>query len=392
MVAFYAFTDMQLINAANIKRNCCADESGDLFIQMAERMSLNLIQAIENAGIFDRVYYIDPPLLLKRKWGFLGKLPKLWLFGYISAHKKYYKKVLNNYEIDQKKYDTFFVSGYWADALSLLDYFYRHNCKMKVVLYEEGIGAYYHTRKELCQHSPDTISKKARLQRTFIYYREEKKFRRLPQMLYLYRPELYHEDKRLQTQEIPVISVNNPCFTIMDKLYSSTEQSYVLRYSKKKVYFFAMHTLKGYEDNHDRTYTIIDAALEELFADDFLIRAHPEGQVHREEYGAQYESKVYIDRTGISLEPIFSQIDIENKIFIGRQTAAIMYPKYMFGKEPYVIFTYRLYQEYYRDLDEITERYALDLQSTYSDPCKVMIPRTVQEFKNDLSRIYHSMF
>ena len=57
-----------------------------------------------------------------------------------------------------------------------------------------------------------------------------------------------------------------------------------------------------------------------------------------------------------------------------------MFAKTIFGKEPYIVLTFRLFHQYHERGDENAERYAYDLKKMYTKSEKILIPNTVDEF------------
>ena len=60
----------------------------------------------------------------------------------------------------------------------------------------------------------------------------------------------------------------------------------------------------------------------------------------------------------------------------------------MFGHEPYVIFTYRLYNTYRQCGVERDDWIANALKDAYEDKSRVMIPNSMDELHSMISRIH----
>ena len=70
---------------------------------------------------------------------------------------------------------------------------------------------------------------------------------------------------------------------------------------------------------------------------------------------------------------------IESKLLIGNQTGAMFHPKYVFDKEPYLIFTYKLYHPEPTILTNDYESMSAPLIETYRNPSKILVPETEEE-------------
>jgi hypothetical protein len=71
----------------------------------------------------------------------------------------------------------------------------------------------------------------------------------------------------------------------------------------------------------------------------------------------------------------------EKKIFVSCVSTTALNTKFMFGVEPYVIFTYRLYSGYRQNAVTGDDWLANSLLDAYEDKSRVMIPNSVHEFE-----------
>ena len=69
-------------------------------------------------------------------------------------------------------------------------------------------------------------------------------------------------------------------------------------------------------------------------------------------------------------------------------STATLNPKFMFGDEPYVIFTYRLYDTYRQCGVERDDWIANALLDAYEDKSRVMIPNSMHELHNMIKNIH----
>ena len=79
--------------------------------------------------------------------------------------------------------------------------------------------------------------------------------------------------------------------------------------------------------------------------------------------------------------------DEERKVIVSCVSTAAMNPKFMFGKEPYIIFTYRLYNDYRQHPVECDDLLSGILMDSYDDKSKIMIPNSVYELAAMVRRI-----
>ena len=112
-----------------------------------------------------------------------------------------------------------------------------------------------------------------------------------------------------------------------------------------------------------------------------ILKKHPEHDVDRSDYltlESEYPNLV-IDEGNYLLEALYASLNLDGKVLITRDSSSVIYPKYMFGKEPIVIFTYRLYEEYYYQNADVLDGLSRNLLSIYKDKSKIFVPKTLGE-------------
>lgn len=115
----------------------------------------------------------------------------------------------------------------------------------------------------------------------------------------------------------------------------------------------------------------------------FLIQAEPENFIFREHPRCVNQLKRYpckYDDSGAAWECICIDDISEESVLIGMSSTALITPKLLFGKEPYLVFLYKLYphnQEYINICDDI----AKNICSIYEKPEKVFCPDSITELK-----------
>lgn len=116
----------------------------------------------------------------------------------------------------------------------------------------------------------------------------------------------------------------------------------------------------------------------------FAYRPHPrEKQV--------YEDAAYVDRPDKqnSWELICSEGIGDDHILVGRCSTAQVVPKFIFNKEPYLIFTNRLFEkETQSHTYQVMEEMCADIKSKYSKPEKVFIVEHLEEIEEILEAVF----
>jgi hypothetical protein len=80
----------------------------------------------------------------------------------------------------------------------------------------------------------------------------------------------------------------------------------------------------------------------------------------------------------------------DNHVLISGYSTAQFSPKFLYNKEPWLIFTFKLYTGFFSDqkiesMQEVIER----IRNGYENKEKLLIPKNVEELKEALVRIDH---
>jgi len=353
MIACYVWTNTQLINALNAKISLYTNEEVTLFVLMIDRISASLLKCIEQLKAFAKIICIDPPPVFKELPTWPRRI-RLLLYG------KSYQRYFNNY-IGQNHYNLLLVGGYWSYAFFVLRAMYNNNTKLRVVLLEEGIGSYYRTRARICQVWPRTCF--AELITRYIYFGN---FARvavsLIKHIVVYKPE-YVRIKGVPVIAMPPISQNFVFFKQLFKCGFSVKQ--YQPFIKKQAYMFPMPGSKTEETEQK-----IWRKLQTYFPHSLYLE-HPDESI----------------KGPIPFEVLCTQIDLSDSLLLGFCSSCMLYPKYCFEQEPYVIFTHWIHgPESGLSVSE-AQAYAEDLQKSYGNPQKVLIPRCMSDLECVLSNI-----
>ncbi len=108
---------------------------------------------------------------------------------------------------------------------------------------------------------------------------------------------------------------------------------------------------------------------------DVLIRPHP----RKKDVGIE---ELNIDKYNDMWEMVCAEQITDEHVLAGMFSTAQFVPKLIFEKEPFLIFTYKLYQEIYsKERMKEFETMIADIKLSYSMPQKIMEPQNIDEFK-----------
>lgn len=387
MIACFAWTNLQIINMTNAKINLYGGEKADLFIRTGPHISDDLVEAVRSCGIFEHVYTFDPVVLSYKNMA-LGWVPVFKVLLLRGEFRKAYDALLDQL-CGGRKYSRALVTWFYVENVFVLDYWKRHADSFAITLVEEGTGTYFYSKKDLAfpmfmgKHLKDRIRRKvtegplARVLRKDI------------DSICMYRPEYSQPDVDYRKLQLPQIreETNPEVYRLLCESTRATAKNRLERYEDSKAIYFSLFTQEGPE--YDATSLAILTAVADAFPEgQVAAKIHTGDPLHAETFAKELEDRVYTDRDVYIFEGLYAQMGHrEQKLLVSCISSATINPKFMFGDEPCVIFTYRLYNDYQirpiRGDDWIAEA----LLDAYSDKARVMIPNSLEELKTMLANI-----
>lgn len=375
MILGYAWSNFTVLNLVNVKLTYFSNEPFDLLIRSNKTLSNTLLEEVEKQKIFSNIYYIPMPQIDKRL-GIIGKIPKLRFWSYKRNYKNSMERSLEN-TIKHQIYDLCIVPGFWSDTLYVIDYIFKQNRNLKIQLVEEGERSYEDFLGLTVSDINHSLKEKiisfymhGKYRRKYLYY--------LTRELYLYNPSIY-ENEKITTKVLPAFTESNACCLKLLQHSALLEESHVLQYDKKNYIYLAGFVVKGYEDNYDQSYHLINTLIETVGNRNVIIKTHSSSTNHRLHFAEQWNSRVFIDREVYIFEALCSTIDLENKVLISRGSSVAMNVKALFNMEPYVILTYRLYPYYHQYGEETLDGYVERLRKLYTNKEKIFVPNSELE-------------
>ena len=387
MIACFAWTNLQIINMTNAKLNVYPEEKADLFIRMGPHISDALVEAVKSSNVYANVYTFDPVVLSYKNMA-LGWVPVFKVLLLKGEFRKAYDALLDGL-CGPRKYSRALVTWFYAENVFVLDYWKRHADKFAITLVEEGTGTYFYTKKDLAfpmfmgKHLKDRIRRKVTegpLARVL-----EKDI----DSVCMYRPEYCHPDVDYRKLQLPLISEEtNP--VVHSLLCAATAQvlpQRLERYDESSAIYFSLFSQEG--PSYDATSLEILGSLTEAMAPGKVVaKIHTGDPVHAREFAKEMEDRAFVDREVYIFEGLYAQMQQrERKVMVSCISSAAINPKFMFGEEPYVIFTYRLYNDYRNKPIPGDDWIADALTDAYTDKSRILIPDSLEEFRDMLKKI-----
>ena len=381
MIACFAWTNLQIINISNAKVNLYGEDPADLYIRLGPHISEKLVEAVKASGIYENVYTFDPVVLRYKNMKF-GWMPLFKVFLLKGAFRKEYDALLERL-CPPKAYTRALMTWFYAENAFVLDYWARHTDKLAITLVEEGTGSYCYHKHEL--HFPMFMGKhlKDRLRRNLTEGPIARKLASRIDTFCLYRPEYCRPDVDYRKMTLPRVSkADNPrIYALLKEAAGSAATAAIGRYHAGKYIYFSLFSQEGaaFDAASNR---ILETVIEAGGAGDVIVKVHTGDPWHAENFAREFEPAVYVDRQVYIFEGLYAQLEQpETKTLVSCVSTAALNPKFMFGHEPYIIFTYRLYNPDPPCGIERDQWMARAVMDAYEDKSRVMIPNSIQELR-----------
>ena len=387
MIACYAWSNLQIINITNAAVNLYPQNKADLFIRMGPHISGSLISAIEKSGAFEHVFCIDP-LVIDCRFTPLGRIPWIRAFGAKAALENSYATLLSHL-CGETVYERALLPWFFADSIFLLKYWKKFNPRMAISFVEEGTSSYCYTQKQMCFSLFNTPSLKAKLKRYINEGALMKRFTKDVDTLCLYRPEYSRPDITFQKLALPIITeqTNPVMYRILCGAVGGLDYTHLIRYEKRDVYYFSSYSI-GNPAFEKQSALFLDSIIKCKPDSKIICKVHTHNTTHAERFAADVQDRIFVDREKYIFEGLYMQLpQKDRKAFISCVSTTAINGKFMFGVEPYVILTYRLYDGYRQNPVERDDWMAEALIDSYEDKSKVMIPNSIHEFEAMLRSI-----
>lgn len=390
-VAFYAFTNLCLINASNVRVTYYPKSEAVLFLRVTKNISHELVDSIRKSKIFDNIVMIPYPVL-DNKVGALGKIPKIRMLTYGYRMQKFH-----DYYFESSKVDMFFdvaVVPYFCNyTIYYLSHWQSINNQIRIEFYEEGLSTFslvFGTYKG--KTSPHVLGHEKKIHKLLERIKTPKLRRHATKTVYVYNEKMLLDDVEWDARTLSALNNNQKINSIM-KSVAECEELRCIKYSKARVYYIANYLLNGLEQNYSMSYEIINTITNVFRPNDLIIKTHASNEKHRNEYAKQYENQCFVDRGEFFVESVYANIeDIDFHLFVSRASSLVFNIFNWFKVQPFVIFTYKMFPYFSQTGDPDAEHVVQKLRELYDDPSRIMTPHTFLELEmmldNCKRRIY----
>ena len=397
---FYAFTATQLINMCNLKHSYFCNVDADIYISTGNRISTVLIQKISQSNLFNRVYVNNN--LSYINGGFVADLSSLIHneqskkpFTHLPRSLKWFcsliRFIINNICLvkvikgcdNYRHYNRVFVGTFGISSPFIIKCISKITYNIPISIVEEGTINYQRSVVNLCLEYPSVddklnhyywVSKIFGITKSFCLEMAEK-----VDEIYLYSPESYPYKEIAQIRRIPPLTTENPALSLL----SVDENCSVNEYYCYRNYCYLL------QDKTPIQNELLEYILSNIPSEKLILREHPWHPIIRDIERDFNLKDIFVDNSSKSImfESIISKIDAEQFVLITTDSSAALTPKYMFNKEPYVIFLYHLTQN--RSETDIKSRDELveSLRESYVNKDRIYAPYSMDDFSRYLMNL-----
>ena len=332
-------TPFQIYNAVNLRNTAYKTRPMDIFIGKVFINADELIHRVIAADVFDCVF------------SYSNKTTDvIWKCKELFSPLKYVDFLLDEKSAVNINYDEILISSTTHFSMALI----AGNRRAKVVYYDDGIGSY-----------TDNIGKQnIAVKRQICYMLGNRHVDRFSfRQGFLYRPDLLINPQGKNFEKITLSEQHLGNEHIFNYQHDSDYE--------KKIVYFAMpsQTFKGKIQESDFLEVL------KQYKEYCLIRLHP-----RENHPEQFLF-ASLDNGRNHWEMIAMNQINDQHILIGVFSTAQTVPKMIFDKEPYIIFTYKMYSNLFDETQRVNQdEFVCKLKTIYRNPSKIKIVQNIIEF------------
>jgi len=331
-------------------------KNSDIYVSDEIIDSKRKIELLSKSNAFCHVYKVKASLIteLQNKSMLAFRLNNVCATLNKNSFGKYIEKKNKN-----TKYNILVITSDTVLNIAFVRY-YGHE---KLYYLEDGVGSYFgNVRKMTTSHSRDLVLK-------VLGAKEE------PMAMYLNCPDIYTGDLTNIICAIPNED-NKVINDFIDKLYDARSD---VNYDPMNVIYLdqPLSIIKNITRGKETEENILSLLYDE-FQNDLLIRKHPKTVGNRD----HLSKKIQYDNFGGQWETACVRKLHDTNILVGFHSTALISPKLISNKEPYVVFLYKLFG--FKG-EEKLDTFVCKISNMYKDKKKVFVPETIDE----LVRVLH---
>ncbi len=270
-------------------------------------------------------------------------------------------------------YGTYYYSSRANLKNILLHELYRRNPKLRLVLYEDGLGTYQRDSHVLNTSSSRSLAEK------FLgwnLYRPERT------TVLVNLPELFEKPDSMRdcpVEKMPAFNSDPARVEMLKYVFGVREED---RITRRAVIFDPMRSRKEALAERERIMDeCYDLCAEALGRENLIVKPHPRS---RDKTTAQVD---LYEGTSIPMEVLYADMDnLDDRVLITYASSAVYTPKMFYDREPWVLNLFRITDNTGGQVSEWEAPY-LKFRGVYRNPEKLMAPATLEELRECLRKV-----
>lgn len=357
MIAMEAATPFQIFTCINLLKKY-QNREVDLFLYTYATNLDSIAKRLRKEKLFREIYIID-------------SIPQKNRFSLIK-YMLFSKKMLPKIEIE--KYETLYISYSGVPNLLLYNLLRKKNKNINLYFYEDGVTSYY---KGIFEHSIN-------VKRLCYLLRKQIDSEKISKVL-LYEPKLssvqYKNNIILDKLLVTNSKVN---IDLIKNIFSISKNAETLIKEANIIYFdhdFRKYITKDIFINFDQNIIVNNIANQ--LNQKIIVKVSPLSKNESSKYKGNLITVSNFDKAPWEIL-IYDDKNIDKKCLISVCSNAVITPKTVYGKEPYVLILGKalFLSEYTNSTDVWTkemEQFYNRVKGLYYDKKKFMIPETLDE-------------
>ena len=390
-IAFVAITNLNILNALAIKMEYFPNDECDLFVCHASGISKTMLSTISNSGLMSHVYPISNAdterNVHQQRWG----IKKVAVF--LRQHMDGLKVVQRFIDaLVLPQYDYIIAAYLSSTLLPVLWAITKKSSRAHIQFYEEGNFVYGRGISALTKTiSVAPESKKKHMLRACFEYPYLRLLRKkIKKIIYLHLPNYPFDSlKGYSIKPIPPFTACDPDNHVFGSLTSYVDTEQLSGYNVAPAIFITQALYGEPASLRARYSQSIVSCLSFFGSQRMILKMHPSAGFHTTHDYMYLDDYTYVDRTNFyPLEFLFHEIeDMDHRVLISSLSAALLNPKLMFDKEPYLVFLFQMFEfdslEAYSNMKKTVD----SLRETYREPSKVICVQNMFELRGVLYEI-----
>lgn len=355
-IAFVCETPYHLTNAVKIIFGIPEYRNSEVYLFLGNKFhdAKNVYNTLIKLDIFKGIALYDYNNINNQRYG---------RFLELFFPRKYLSQLCNNSPFLSLHFDYIFQPAYLYFGVCLL----RIKPKSKYCMFEDGLATYF---------GAEVMGIYSRLRRIIWWFQNVDRIHLRPSSLFLNMPELYGKKNgsNLCLNKIPDFD-----FEMKNLLYGIFNFVDNQLYHKYNLIYLSQPFLKNnFEDKNFIRRNEIFQSISKVSNGDLLLRFHPREKILHD---LELESENTQNWELTSLNSI-----TDSKILITSYSTAAFVPKFLYNKEPYVVFLYKLFEYPEYEISSI-ETMVRKLKNVYSDKDKIIIVENIDDLDSTLKSL-----